>query len=291
MQKGKIRVLSKTLKRIISIVIIILVLGVIGYGSLNKKSNNNDYINSSVPTLFFHGWGGSYHSEEQMANYAKSHGVTDTIIRADVSSKGKVTLNGKINKNAQNPIVEVNYLDNKNGNYSKDARWMKRVVVLLQKKYNIKKFNVVGHSMGNMTIAYYMLNYGKDKSLPKIIKQVDIAGHYNGILGMNDEPNRMKLASNGKPQKMDSDYKQLLKLREIYPDKQVDILNIYGDKGDGTHSDGSVSNASSKSLKYLVSERAKSYREKKISGPQAQHSKLHENKTVDKLLINFLWKK
>lgn len=285
------KTLKKILKKIISIVIIIVLLGVIGHVSFDKKIHSSDYIKSSVPTLFFHGWGGSYRSESQMANYAKSHGVTDAIIRADVSPKGKVTLNGKISNNAQNPIIEVNYLNNKNDNYSEDALWMKQVIVLLQKEYNIKRFNVVGHSMGNMTIAYYLLNYSKDKSLPKLNKQVDIAGHYNGILGMNDEPNKMKLASNSKPEKMDSDYKQLLKLREIYPNDQVDILNIYGDKDDGTHSDGSVSNASSKSLRYLVSGRAKSYREKKISGSQAQHSKLHENKEVDKLLINFLWKK
>ncbi|KRK78650.1 cell surface hydrolase [Companilactobacillus nodensis DSM 19682 = JCM 14932 = NBRC 107160] len=285
------KALNKILKKIISIIIIIVLLGVIGHVSFDKKIYSSDYIKSSVPTLFFHGWGGSYRSESQMANYAKSHGVTDTIIRVDVSPKGKVTLNGRINKNTQNPIIEVNYLNNKNDNYSEDALWMKQVVVLLQKEYNIKRFNVVGHSMGNMTIAYYPLDYSQDKSLPKLNKQVDIAGHYNGILGMNDEPNKMKLASNGKPEKMDSDYKQLLKLREVYPNNQVGILNIYGDKNDGTHSDGSVSNASSKSLRYLVSGRAKSYREKKISGPQAQHSKLHENKEVDKLLINFLWKK
>jgi Uncharacterized protein with an alpha/beta hydrolase fold len=34
----------------------------------------------------------------------------------------------------------------------------------------------------------------------------------------------------------------------------------------------------------------KSYREVEIKGKNAQHSKLHENKEVDKLLIDFLWK-
>ncbi len=257
----------------------------------HNRVNNKNYIDSSSPTLFFHGWGGSYHSEEQMANYMKSKNITDTIIRADVSSKGKVTLVGKIRKGAHNPIVEVNYLNNKNDNYFEDAYWMKNVVMKLRSNYDFKKFNVVGHSMGNMSIAYYILKYGDDKSLPQIAKQVDIAGHYNGILGMNDKPNRMKLDSDGKPDKMDSDYKQLLKLREVYPKNQIDVLNIYGDKGDGTHSDGSVSNASSKSLKYLIFDRAKSYREEKITGTQAQHSKLHENKSVDKLLVDFLWRK
>jgi len=275
---------------LISIILLISVFGVIEYTGHNRVNNKN-YIDSSSPTLFFHGWGGSYHSEEQMANYMKSKNITDTIIRADVSSKGKVTLVGQISKGARNPIVEVNYLNNKNDNYFEDAYWMKNVVMKLRSKYYFKEFNVIGHSMGNMSIAYYILKYGDDKSLPQIAKQVDIAGHYNGILGMNDKPNRMKLDSTGKPDKMDSDYKQLLKLREVYPKNQIDVLNIYGDKGDGTHSDGSVSNASSKSLKYLISDRAKSYREEKITGTQAQHSKLHENKSVDKLLVDFLWRK
>ena len=275
---------------LISIILLISVFGVIEYTGHNRVNNKN-YIDSSSPTLFFHGWGGSYHSEEQMANYMKSKNITDTIIRADVSSKGKVTLVGQISKGARNPIVEVNYLNNKNDNYFEDAYWMKNVVMKLRSKYYFKEFNVIGHSMGNMSIAYYILKYGDDKSLPQIAKQVDIAGHYNGILGMNDKPNRMKLDSDGKPDKMDSDYKQLLKLREVYPKNQIDVLNIYGDKGDGTHSDGSVSNASSKSLKYLISDRAKSYREEKITGTQAQHSKLHENKSVDKLLVDFLWRK
>ena len=52
----------------------------------------------------------------------------------------------------------------------------------------------------------------------------------------------------------------------------------------------SLSVASAQSYKYLINGRAKSYREVEIKGKNAQHSKLHENKEVDKLLINFLWK-
>lgn len=52
---------------------------------------------------------------------------------------------------------------------------------------------------------------------------------------------------------------------------------------------GSVSNASSRSLRYLVAARARSYREVKITGKHAQHSQLHENAQVDRLLIDFLW--
>ena len=67
------------------------------------------------------------------------------------------------------------------------------------------------------------------------------------------------------------------------------VLNIYGDRDDGSHSDGSVSNTSSQSLRYLISDRTKSYKELKITGKDAQHSKLHENKVVDQALNTFLF--
>ena len=88
---------------------------------------------------------------------------------------------------------------------------------------------------------------------------------------------------------MNEQYQKLTGLREVYPDKQIDVLNIYGDIGGNT--DGSVLNISSKALKYLLINHAKSYKEVKISGRGGQHSRLHENSEVDQILIDFLWRK
>ncbi|WP_300562871.1 alpha/beta hydrolase [Companilactobacillus sp.] len=242
-----------------------------------------------VPTLFFHGYGSSTNAENQMANAAVKAGASKTIIKAIVDKDGKVTLKGVIPASEKHPIVEVGYENNRNPNYHQDGQWAKNVIVKLQKVYHIKKFNMVGHSMGNMAIIYYMLDNHNDHNLPKLQKQVDIAGHYNGILGMNDKPNQMQLDANGKPTKMDQDYRQLTALRKTKAYQSVKVLNIYGNKNDGTNSDGRVSNASSKSLKYLIGNQVTSYREKKIIGKNAQHSKLHENKQVDRLLIHFIW--
>ena len=107
--------------------------------------------------------------------------------------------------------------------------------------------------------------------------------------GCRSSGDKSQLNAAGRPNKLRPAYRQLLGLRRVYPRQQVRVLNIYGDKGDGTHSDGSVSNASSRSLRYLVAARARSYREVKITGKHAQHSQLHENAQVDRLLIDFLW--
>lgn len=242
-----------------------------------------------IPTLFFHGWGSSYHAETHMADAIVKAGKTKTIVRAMVAKNGTVTLKGHFRSGDYRPIVEVNFANNRSSDYPTVGRWAKNVVVALQRTYGITSFNMVGHSMGNMAITYYLLANAQNERLPQLRQQVAIAGHFNGILGMDDSPNQMTLNAAGRPNKLRPAYRQLLGLRRVYPRQQVRVLNIYGDKGDGTHSDGSVSNASSRSLRYLVAARARSYREVKITGKHAQHSQLHENAQVDRLLIDFLW--
>ncbi|GHP13768.1 alpha/beta hydrolase [Lentilactobacillus fungorum] len=277
----------KTL-RLVLISLLIALTGLLS--SCATKSSVSINASQSTPTLFFHGYGSSYHAENHMVQAAVKAGVTKAIIRADVSSTGRVTLIGRFSPTDRYPIVEVNYLNPRNPNYQADGQWAKNVIVKLQRQYHIKRFNTVAHSMGNMAVAYYLLANAKNKQLPRLQKQVTIAGHFNGILGMDDQPNRMKLRADGEPTKLNHHYRELLALRHFSALKSLQVLNIYGDKNDGSHSDGDVSNASSKSLRYLLPQ-VKSYQERRIVGPNAQHSKLHDNPQVNRLLIRFLWGK
>ena len=255
-----------------------------------RELNSSDYIQSSTPTLFLHGYGSSANAEKHMAEAARKAGVTQTIITATVDSHAQVTLKGDIPKDAVNPIVMVEFADNRNANYAQDGEYAAAVVRELQARYGFKKMNFVAHSMGNMSILFYLLEHAQNEELPKLQKQVNIANHVNGLEGMDLPPNLTILDSQmGQPSAMSDSYQKLLGLREIYPQDQVDVLNIYGDFKN--QSDGSVLNVSSRSLKYLVIDNAKSYQEKRVTGPLAQHSQLHENPEVDRLLIDFLWGK
>ncbi|MCT3342235.1 alpha/beta hydrolase [Lactobacillus johnsonii] len=240
----------------------------------------------TIPTFFFHGWGSSANAETQMANAAKNAGASNTIIQEDVSKNGTVKFKGTISKNAKNPIIKVNLEDNQSGKTS----YVKDIITAISNKYHYAKINLVGHSMGNLQIANYINENYDNKKLPKINKVVSIAGHYDGYLGEEaGQKAKIKNKKNGEPDIYSDGFKQLLPLRKHYP-RQIEVLNIYGNKEDGSNSDGSVSVASAQSYKYLIDGRAKSYREVEIKGTNAQHSKLHENKEVDKLLIDFLWK-
>lgn len=92
-----------------------------------------------------------------------------------------MTFKGKLRKDAVNPIVKIELENNRQGYLDKNAAWFKNVLTKLQSEYNFDKFNFVGHSMGNLTFAQYMMTYGNDKSLPQLNKQVNIAGTFNGV--------------------------------------------------------------------------------------------------------------
>ena len=253
-----------------------------------KVEARKTYIQSSSPTIFFHGWGSSSRAERHMANAAKKAGVTQTIIEAKVAEDGTVTLKGTIPKDAVNPIVLVNFDNNRGASTQDQGNYAYAVVKALQDTYGIKEMNMVAHSYGNVTIVYYMLQHGSDTSLPKLVKQVDIAGHFNGIIGI-DEPENITLDDEGKPSSMRESYQELLSLGNHYPQGLVEVLNIYGNTGKG--SDERVTNLSSQSLGYLLKGHVKFYQEEEITGPDGQHSKLHETALVDKPMIAFLWGK
>ena len=285
--------MSKSARYSIAANIIIVILGIIG-GAWYQHEKSSKFVQSTTPTLFFHGGGSSYHAEEHMVNAAKKAGVTKTVLRANVAKDGHVTLHGTMHKNSINPIVEVNYEDNRQLDFNKHGVWATNVVKALQKQYGIKNINMVGHSLGNISIIYYLLQNAQNKSMPKLRKQVDMAGHFDGLDFAQlpaeiRQPQNLKLGRNGKPNHMNATYRQMTKLRSIYPKNQIRVLNIIGNIGGKT--DGTVTNVSSLSLKYLVAQRAKSYEVKTFHGKLARHSKLHSNPAVDKVLIQFLWGK
>lgn len=261
---------------------------ILAYNSVQKKVNTTTYHHAKRVTVFFHGYGSSSNAERHMAQAAKRAGVTKTIVEADVSENGKVTFHGTIEKDDINPIILVNYRNNRDGNEAKLTRYSKNVMLGLQKRYGITEVNLVGHSMGNMSIMYYIIHEADNLRLPQVVKVVDIAGHFNGIKGMN-EPANVQLNKDGTPTKKSATYQSLERIRQVKNLDKIQFLNLYGDINN--QSDGRVSNTSSQSLRSLVSEKAKSYREVKFTGKKAQHSQLHENSQVDRVLIEFLWQK
>ncbi|WP_426423180.1 alpha/beta hydrolase [Pediococcus acidilactici] len=280
--------------------LLIIATGIVYLTGPHRSSTTAKYVQSTTPTLFVHGWGSSFHAEEKMVDAARQAGVTNTVVRADVAKNGQVTFNHSIPADAINPIVEVNLADNKLtanndhedyvSGYHRGGEYIKQVVVALEKQHHYHSINLVGHSMGNLEIINYLNDNLHNAKLPQVAHLVAIAGHYNGLMGEKKSEQVTVNQATGKPSWMAPAYRELLNLRKNFPISTA-VLNIYGDLDDGSHSDEAVPVNSAKSLKYLVSSRAKSYTELEIHGKNAQHSKLHNNARVNRALIKFLWQK
>ncbi|OAO10177.1 alpha/beta hydrolase, partial [Staphylococcus cohnii] len=255
---------------------------------LNKTLIKTMSSETSVPTFYLHGYAGTSQSEKYMVNSALQNNITNDVVEAKVLSNGKVTFNKNISNKMKRPIIKIILEDNENKNLEKNAQWIRNVMIAFNAKYHFKKYNFVAHSMGNQSFSYYMLKYGDDRVLPKLNKQVSLAGNFNGEVDINGLDLNIHLDKNGKPNKMLKEYRNLLSMHAHYP-KNAEVLNIYGDLKHGTHSDGRVTNVSSESLRYLLSNHIKTFKTYKAYGPKAEHSELHDNEKVTDQINAFLW--
>ncbi len=248
-------------------------------------------VADNTPTIFVHGMPSSYHSEVKMVHTLIDAGITtpDNVVLAAVSPQGKFTFNHQLPAHPHNPIIEVNLENSHERDDHVSAAWLKRVVVALQQQYHFKQFNFVGHSSGPLLILCYIMDNANNPHLPRVNRLVSLGGAFNGALGKRDQPNSIELSPDGLPvTRQVKEYRELLPLHDSFP-HHIRVLNIFGDLQDGSNSDGRVENNSSRSMRYLVASRARSYQEVRIMGEHADHSGLHNNKKVDFYLIRFLY--
>lgn len=140
---------------------------------------------------------------------------------------------------------------------------MVNVMHYLYKQYNIKKINFVGHSSG-ANIAYdYLINDSKTKEVPKPIKFISFASNFSST-----------------PQ---TNYKKI--------PKQLQILNLVGEMNH-SNTDKEIPIKTTTAMEKLVKPYVKSYHYHIYRGHywQSEHSMLHENPAIDKIIASYLFK-
>lgn len=265
-----------------------LVLGLFAGMVLTENAPTKAAARSTV-TLYLHGHHGGERSMDDLIRSAETDNDAHSVITAIVRRDGTVRLKGAWPKKTVRPLVKVVFRNNRTMRYHRISNWLRNVLEALQSRYGISKFNIVAHSLGNAAVLFYELRYGHDAYLSQLRKYVAIAGNFDGIPGKHRDQHRNRIMSDGRPEWFAPKFKDAMRLRNNFPKKQVKVLNIYGNLGGGMHSDGKVLNASSRSLGFLLRRRAKSYREIKIDGWDAQHSVLRTNPQVALDVNEFLF--
>ncbi|MCH5462732.1 alpha/beta hydrolase [Lactobacillus sp. LC28-10] len=258
------------------------------------------------PIILLHGFGGTYNSEKYViASLSESHHAKQHLM-VYVDSKSRIHYVGNYpSDNSQREIVPI-VIANKYAGEFYYSKMLAKIMPELNQRYHITNYDAIGHSMGSYAWINYFEEHPKQTAKIKPHRIVTIAGPFDGILNRHkaDQPSphtqvgrlwddyvgQNSLGKSGRPAIQRPEYKHLLKSNHRLP-ANLSILNIYGDLKDGTNSDGLVTTTSARSLGYLVktSHVKIGYKERKVTGSRAQHSRLHYNNlAVNHLINNFL---
>lgn len=241
-----------------------------------------DDMHIQEPTLFIHGYSGTYFSFRKMLKRFEKKNVGKRECIVVISRTGQIYFWGR-----PHSLIQVLFLENRD-HVGHQVEWIWKLLNQLKTNYGISQANIVAHSMGCVSVLMYLNKYGYDNRNTAIKRVVTMGAPFNDHeVGkrtpyIEDHP----LTDDG-PVEMTPLYHWLKKNNVGLP-SEIKFLNIAGNLQNGTFSDGQVSVNSALSLRYLVKDVRQQYREFVIHGKDAAHSMLHENEKVDEIIIQFL---
>ncbi len=242
-------------------------------------------LDSSIPTIFLPGYFGNRFSFGFMLNRFEKKFWAKKSMVIRVGKLGNMKVQGDLaNKRS---LIQVIFTDH-SSKAVVQANWLKDICLILNQQFNVDSINLVGHSMGCITIFWFLTHQLKD--LPIQVKRVvAIAGPFNNAEVAKNTKD-VENYPNGEhgPKKRMPIYDALLHSVKNIPD-DVQVLNIAGSINDQVFHDGEVSVNSAISLRYILKQTAVHYRELIVRGNRATHWKLHENRNVDQTIAKFLW--
>lgn len=239
---------------------------------------------SAVPTVFIHGYGGTINSFGGMIQRLTNEGKTKREMLITVQPDGTLKVDGQLSKKKDNPSIQVLFTANKDNEWNQ-TEWIYGVLKYL-KQQGVDQVNLVGHSMGGVSSLRYLTTYGQPNDAPTIRKFISIGAPFNDFTESAESID--DVLANG-PAVEASRYTDYSNGIENVPSK-LPILLLAGKLNADTATDGTVPLNSALATYSLLKAHGNPIKYQIFTGPNAQHSQLHENLEVDKAVANFLWK-
>lgn len=197
-----------------------------------------------------------------------------SVLKVKVGRNGSLSYSGSINHGDNEPIIVIGFQNNHDGydNIKKQAGWLDEAFYQVSETYKFNNFKAFGHSNGGLILTYWLEHYySYYSSYIKIKRLMILASPFNF--------NEAKLSHRTQ---MLEDF---IKNRKKIPTK----LKVYSLTGGKTYeSDGIVPEASVAAAKYVFQNQVKSFMEITITGSNAYHSDLPQNKQVVEVMKQYL---
>lgn len=251
--------------------------------ALTQKKVEKNFKKSAVPTVFIHGYGGTINSFGGMIQRLSSERKTTKEMLITVQSDSSLKVDGELSKKKDNPTIQLLFTANKDTEWNQ-TEWIYTVLKYL-KQQGVEQVNLVGHSMGGVSSLRYLTTYGQPNDASTINKFISIGAPFNDFTESSESID--DVLRNGPSVKAGRyiDYQNGI---ANVPNK-LPILLLAGKINQETVTDGTVPLNSALATFSLLKDHGNPIKYQIFTGPNAQHSQLHENLNVDKTVVDFLW--
>lgn len=238
-------------------------------------------------TLFFHGYGGTKHSMGGMIQRLSSRYQATHTLDLTVNTDGTIQTSGTFEQADKPVLINVLFADNKNNEWNQ-AEWIYQTLQFVKTQYHVEKVNVVGHSMGGVSLFRFLETYQNQGELPTVEHFISIAAPLNEFLDTSNEQSVDGLLQQG-PTQISPRYQDFQNNIANFP-KNVQVSLFAGQLSASDLSDGTVPLTSALAVNQLLSSQQIPVETFVFKGVLAQHSALHANPKVDKRIAEILWK-
>lgn len=197
-----------------------------------------------------------------------------SVLNLEVKNNGKIIRQGWINQGDNEPFIVIGFENNHDGynNIKKQAAMVDKVFDKLTDDYNFNNFKAFGHSNGGLIWTYWLEHYyAKYEDSITIKRLMTLGTPYNFAESSVSHPTQM--------------FSSFVKYRQRIP-KDLLVYSVAGTKT--YNSDGLVPEGSVDAGKYIFQKQVTHYTSMTVTGKDAQHSSLPQNKQIVRLIEEYL---
>ena len=259
----------------------------VAHSNHKQVTSTQNEVKSYPVTLFFHGYGGTKHSMGGMIQRLCSRYQATHTLDLTVNTDGTIQTSGTFEQAEKSVLINVLFADNKNNEWNQ-AEWIYQALQFVKTQYHVEKVNVVGHSMGGVSLFRFLETYQNQGELPTVEHFISIAAPLNEFLDTSNEQSVDGLLQQG-PTQISPRYQDFQNNIANFP-KNVQVSLFAGQLSASDLSDGTVPLTSALAVNQLLSSQQIPVETFVFKGVLAQHSALHANPKVDKRIAEILWK-